>query len=398
MVGGPHANRPHHHPPDPRRRPGEHAADLPGAGPPGARCHAPDRAAAGTRRQPAGGRAGHAVSHRPCAGDAPGHPAVARPGGLRRPARSTCAISTRTSSTRIPPRRASWAGWRRGGRACGASSTRSTACRSTSTSRTPCGGCTVRPSGARPGGRTGLSPSAATWPTARAAAGLARARTSPSSIAAWTSMRCGRASRCATRSGGGGMSGPGQFVFLKIARLFHDEGARVGPAGVCRGRSGAIRPRSWCWPARGSCDPAWRPRSGGWASPRRYGSWACVPPDRIPGLLWAADAVVHAGLREGLARVLPQAGICSRPVVTYNIGGAREMVRDGENGYLLSAPRGPGNPAAHRCWPRRWAASPPTPTPHAAWAASGRTMCSASLIIAKARGGFEKVYEGVLVK
>jgi hypothetical protein len=58
----------------------------------------------------------------------------------------------------------------------------------------------------------------------------------------------------------------------------------------------------------------------------------------MPGALWAADAVVHAGLREGLARVLPQAGLCEKPVVAYDIGGAREVVRDGENGFLVPAP------------------------------------------------------------
>jgi glycosyltransferase involved in cell wall biosynthesis len=63
-----------------------------------------------------------------------------------------------------------------------------------------------------------------------------------------------------------------------------------------------------------------------------------VAREDVPGLLWAADAVVHAGLREGLARVLPQAGLCGRPVVTFNVGGAAEVVRDGSNGYLLPPP------------------------------------------------------------
>src|SRR5262245_33078188 len=38
-----------------------------------------------------------------------------------------------------------------------------------------------------------------------------------------------------------------------------------------------------------------------------------VPPGRIPELLWAMDAVVHPSLREGLARVLPQALLAGRP-------------------------------------------------------------------------------------
>ncbi len=60
-----------------------------------------------------------------------------------------------------------------------------------------------------------------------------------------------------------------------------------------------------------------------------------VPPERIPELLAAMDIVVHASLREGLARVLPQGLIVGRPVVSYDIDGAREVVIPGETGYLL---------------------------------------------------------------
>ena len=59
-----------------------------------------------------------------------------------------------------------------------------------------------------------------------------------------------------------------------------------------------------------------------------------VPPDRIPGLLGAMDAVVHPSLREGLARVLPQALIVGRPVISYDVDGAREVVLP-ETGILL---------------------------------------------------------------
>ncbi|NLY01159.1 MAG: glycosyltransferase family 4 protein [Rhodopirellula sp.] len=59
-----------------------------------------------------------------------------------------------------------------------------------------------------------------------------------------------------------------------------------------------------------------------------------VPPERIPQLLSAMDIVVHASLREGLARVLPQALIAGKPVVSYDVDGAREVVLSGETGYL----------------------------------------------------------------
>jgi glycosyltransferase involved in cell wall biosynthesis len=62
-----------------------------------------------------------------------------------------------------------------------------------------------------------------------------------------------------------------------------------------------------------------------------------VPSDRIPELLHASDVVVHCSLREGLARVLPQGLMAGKPVVSFDIDGAREVVRDGETGLLLDA-------------------------------------------------------------
>jgi glycosyltransferase involved in cell wall biosynthesis len=47
------------------------------------------------------------------------------------------------------------------------------------------------------------------------------------------------------------------------------------------------------------------------------------------------DIVVHASLREGLARVLPQALIAGKPVVSYDVDGAREVTIDDVTGYLI---------------------------------------------------------------
>jgi glycosyltransferase involved in cell wall biosynthesis len=60
-----------------------------------------------------------------------------------------------------------------------------------------------------------------------------------------------------------------------------------------------------------------------------------VPPERIPRLIAAMDIVVHVSLREGLARALVQSLLVGRPVVSYDIDGAREVVRDGETGFLV---------------------------------------------------------------
>jgi glycosyltransferase involved in cell wall biosynthesis len=60
-----------------------------------------------------------------------------------------------------------------------------------------------------------------------------------------------------------------------------------------------------------------------------------VPPERIPALVGAIDVLVHVSLREGLARALPQALIAGKPVISYDVDGAREVVIDGETGILL---------------------------------------------------------------
>ncbi len=60
-----------------------------------------------------------------------------------------------------------------------------------------------------------------------------------------------------------------------------------------------------------------------------------IPPDEIPAMISAMDLVVHTSLREGLARVLPQALLSGKPAISYDVDGAREVVIDGVTGFLL---------------------------------------------------------------
>ena len=60
-----------------------------------------------------------------------------------------------------------------------------------------------------------------------------------------------------------------------------------------------------------------------------------VLPETVPQYIQAMDVVVHTSLREGIARVLPQAGAVGKPVVTFDLDGAPEVVRDGVSGYLV---------------------------------------------------------------
>jgi glycosyltransferase involved in cell wall biosynthesis len=62
-----------------------------------------------------------------------------------------------------------------------------------------------------------------------------------------------------------------------------------------------------------------------------------VDPSQIPQYLAAMDLLVHTSLREGLARALPQALLAGKPIVSYDIDGAREVCLDGTTGCLVPA-------------------------------------------------------------
>jgi len=63
-----------------------------------------------------------------------------------------------------------------------------------------------------------------------------------------------------------------------------------------------------------------------------------VPREKIPDYISIMDIVVHVSLREGLARAIPQALACGKPIISFNIDGADEIIRNGQNGFLLPAP------------------------------------------------------------
>ena len=63
-----------------------------------------------------------------------------------------------------------------------------------------------------------------------------------------------------------------------------------------------------------------------------------VPPSQIPSMIQAIDILVHPSLREGLARTIPQAFSLGKPVVSFDVDGARELVISSQTGFLIPAP------------------------------------------------------------
>lgn len=74
-----------------------------------------------------------------------------------------------------------------------------------------------------------------------------------------------------------------------------------------------------------------------------------VPHEKIPELLFAADAFVLTSREEGLGLALLEAGASELPVVATRVGGNPEVIDNGVNGLLVT-PEDPEEVAHAVCW------------------------------------------------
>ena len=138
---------------------------------------------------------------------------------------------------------------------------------------------------------------------------------------------------------------PPDFVVGKIARMFRLKGyeslfaaapqivAAVPSVKFLLVGDGVNRPRYERWAERlGLRD--------------RFIFTGLVRPEEIPGYVAQMDVLVHLSLREGLPRTLPQALAAGKPVVAFDVDGAREVCREGETGFLIRAEDSAGVAAA----------------------------------------------------
>ena len=130
--------------------------------------------------------------------------------------------------------------------------------------------------------------------------------------------------------------GPQDFVIGKVARLFNLKGHRylldAAPAIV------RACPRAkFLFLGDGILREALEARAGALGVRDRIVFAGLVPPDEVPACISGMDMLVHASLHEGLARVLVQALLCEKPVVTFDLDGAPEVVLDGVTGRLVPA-------------------------------------------------------------
>jgi glycosyltransferase involved in cell wall biosynthesis len=127
---------------------------------------------------------------------------------------------------------------------------------------------------------------------------------------------------------------PDELVIGTVARLFHLKGhedlLNLAPRLVR-----AYPNVRFLWVGDGVLREHFQARMDQMGLRGRFIITGMVPPEQVPSLVGAMDIMVHPSRREGLARALPQGHLAAKPVVTYDIDGAREAVEDGVNGFVI---------------------------------------------------------------
>ncbi len=90
----------------------------------------------------------------------------------------------------------------------------------------------------------------------------------------------------------------------------------------------------WLFVSNGNLADAYQQQVKDLGLAGRFRFTGLLPPDQIPLAIQASDILVHCSLREGLARTLPQAMLCRRPAVSFDVDGAAEVINP-DTGRLI---------------------------------------------------------------
>jgi glycosyltransferase involved in cell wall biosynthesis len=116
-------------------------------------------------------------------------------------------------------------------------------------------------------------------------------------------------------------------VLITIARLFMLKGHKYILESAKQ-----LAPRFenvvWLWVGDGNLADDFRKRVRELGLVDRIKFTGLLPPNEIPLAIQASDILVHCSLREGLARTLPQAMLCGKPAVSFDVDGAAEVVNE----------------------------------------------------------------------
>jgi glycosyltransferase involved in cell wall biosynthesis len=116
-------------------------------------------------------------------------------------------------------------------------------------------------------------------------------------------------------------------ILVTIARLFmlkgHDYIIESAKA-----LSGKYKNAVWLFVGDGNLSDYYKKQVHNLGLNDRIKFTGLLPPHQIPMAIASSDILVHCSLREGLARTLPQAMLCAKPAVSFDVDGAREVVNE----------------------------------------------------------------------
>jgi len=116
-------------------------------------------------------------------------------------------------------------------------------------------------------------------------------------------------------------------VLVTIARLFMLKGHEyiVESAKSLAKRFGNV---VWLFVGDGNLSEHFKKQVRELGLAERFRFTGLLPPSEIPLAIQSSDILVHCSLREGLARALPQAMLCGKPAISFDVDGAREVVNE----------------------------------------------------------------------
>lgn len=120
---------------------------------------------------------------------------------------------------------------------------------------------------------------------------------------------------------------PDDIVLVTIARLFHLKGHEFIIESAKR-LAEQFPKVIWLFVGDGILAEKYKKWIHDLGLGHRFRFTGLLSPDKIPLAIQASDILVHCSLREGLARTLPQAMLCGKPVISFDVDGAKEVVNE----------------------------------------------------------------------
>ena len=121
--------------------------------------------------------------------------------------------------------------------------------------------------------------------------------------------------------------GEDAIVLITIARLFMLKGHKYIVESA-RQLSKRFEKCVWLFVGDGNLADHFKEQAHQLGLAERTKFTGLLPPGEIPLAIQSSDILVHCSLREGLARTLPQAMLCGKPVVSFDVDGAKEVVNE----------------------------------------------------------------------